>query len=384
MPVSAGPRSIARMRTSGSALRDRIPAIRSKLPVKAWVTDSRLLLAGKTALAVGIAWLVAPFVPGVADDYPYYAPLGALISMTPTLMGSVRVGLQTLVGLAVGIVLAGAVILFASPNVVTIALVVGIGVLVSGLRWLRESGGYAPVAALFVLIVGGGDAESYSVGYIVQMGVGIAVGLVVNFTIFPPLRVNAAVSGIRDFRTLLATHLDEMAEALVDTWPPKNEDWAQRSDTLRETADAVRDALRDAEETGKGNPRARLHQRDLGSDYADLYDLESITFHVRDMTDVIAGAIWERSFSAELPADLRGPLSDAMRAMGAVLESRNAGDDVDAAVAAADTALEEALARLDEQHDSSPSALSTAASVAVSARRILAIMAQRPNGAAAG
>ena len=384
MPVSAGPRSIARMRTSGSALRDRIPAIRSKLPVKAWVTDSRLLLAGKTALAVGIAWLVAPFVPGVADDYPYYAPLGALISMTPTLMGSVRVGLQTLVGLAVGIVLAGAVILFASPNVVTIALVVGIGVLVSGLRWLRESGGYAPVAALFVLIVGGGDAESYSVGYIVQMGVGIAVGLVVNFTIFPPLRVNAAVSGIRDFRTLLATHLDEMAEALVDTWPPKNEDWAQRSDTLRETADAVRDALRDAEETGKGNPRARLHQRDLGSDYADLYDLESITFHVRDMTDVIAGAIWERSFSAELPADLRGPLSDAMRAMGAVLESRNAGVDVDAAVAAADAALEEALARLDEQHDSSPSALSTAASVAVSARRILAIMAQRPNGAAAG
>jgi len=384
MPVSAGPRSIARMRTSGSALRDRIPAIRSKLPVKAWVTDSRLLLAGKTALAVGIAWLVAPFVPGVADDYPYYAPLGALISMTPTLMGSVRVGLQTLVGLAVGIVLAGAVILFASPNVVTIALVVGIGVLVSGLRWLRESGGYAPVAALFVLIVGGGDAESYSVGYIVQMGVGIAVGLVVNFTVFPPLRVNAAVSGIRDFRTLLATHLDEMAEALVDTWPPKNEDWAQRSDTLRETADAVRDALRDAEETGKGNPRARLHQRDLGSDYADLYDLESITFHVRDMTDVIAGAIWERSFSAELPADLRGPLSDAMRAMGAVLESRNAGDDVDAAVAAADTALEEALARLDEQHESSPSALSTAASVAVSARRILAIMAQRPNGAAAG
>ena len=380
MPVSAGPRSIARMRTSGSALRDRIPAIRSKLPVKAWVTDSRLLLAGKTALAVGIAWLVAPFVPGVADDYPYYAPLGALISMTPTLMGSVRVGLQTLVGLAVGIVLAGAVILFASPNVVTIALVVGIGVLVSGLRWLRESGGYAPVAALFVLIVGGGDAESYSVGYIVQMGVGIAVGLVVNFTVFPPLRVNAAVSGIRDFRTLLATHLDEMAEALVDTWPPKNEDWAQRSDTLRETADAVRDA----EETGKGNPRARLHQRDLGSDYADLYDLESITFHVRDMTDVIAGAIWERSFSAELPADLRGPLSDAMRAMGAVLESRNAGDDVDAAVAAADTALEEALARLDEQHESSPSALSTAASVAVSARRILAIMAQRPNGAAAG
>ena len=354
----------------------------SRVPVRAWVTDSRLLLAAKTSLAVGIAWFVAPFVPGVADDYPYYAPLGALISMTPTLMGSVRVGLQTLAGLAVGIVLAGAVIVFAAPNVLTISLVVGVGVLVSGIRWLRSSGGYAPVAALFVLIVGGGDAESYSVGYIVQMGVGIAVGLVVNFAIFPPLRVTAAVSGLRDFRTLLAGHLDEMADALVASWPPQNEEWAGRSDTLRETADAVREALRDAEETGKANPRARLHKRDLGGDYSDLYDLETIAFHVRDITDVVASAIWERSFRAELPADLRGPLGDAIRALGAVLEARNAGDGVDEAIATADAALEAALVRLDDKRDHAPSSLSAAASVAVSARRILAIMEQRPNGAA--
>jgi hypothetical protein len=364
------------MRTSASDLRTR-------LPVRAWVTNSRLLLAAKTALAVGIAWFVAPFVPGVADDYPYYAPLGALISMTPTLMGSVRVGLQTLVGLAVGIALAAAVIVFAAPNFLTIALVVGVGVLVSGLRWLRESGGYAPVAALFVLIVGGGNAESYSVGYIVQMAVGIAVGLVVNFAIFPPLRLTAAVSGLSDFRSLLATHLHEMADALVDSWPPQNEEWADRSDTLRETADAVRDALRDAEEAGKANPRARLHKRDLDSDYSDLYDLESITFHVRDITDVLAASIWQRSFAAELPPELREPLSDALRAIGGVLESRNAGDDAVAAVTAADSALESTLTRLDDQHDSVPSSLSTAASVAVSARRILAIMRERPNGAAA-
>ena len=364
------------MRISGSA-------VFSRLPVRAWVTDARLLLAAKTTLAVGIAWFVAPFVPGVADDYPYYAPLGALISMTPTLMGSVRVGLQTLAGLAIGILLAAAVIVFAEPNLITIPLVVGIGVLVSGSRWLLSSGGYAPVAALFVLIVGGGDPQSYSVGYIVQMAVGIAVGLVVNFTIFPPLRVNAAVTGLRDFRTLLAKHLDEMADALVDNWPPQNEQWALRSDSLRETADAVRAALRDAEETGKANPRARLYKRDLGGDYADLYDLETIAFHVRDITDVVAGAIWERSFTAELPEELRRPLSEAMRAMGAVLESRNAGDGVDDAVAQADGALEAALARLDDQRDHPPSALSAAASVAVSARRILAIMAQRPNGASA-
>jgi hypothetical protein len=55
-------------------------------PVQAWraaTAGPRLLLAAKTALAVGIAWTVAPFVPGVAEQYPYYAPLGALVSCTP-------------------------------------------------------------------------------------------------------------------------------------------------------------------------------------------------------------------------------------------------------------------------------------------------------------
>ena len=65
----------------------RVPRV-PRVPLKKWVTHSRVLLAAKTALAVGIAWLIAPLVPGVADDYPYYAPLGALVSMTPTMMGS--------------------------------------------------------------------------------------------------------------------------------------------------------------------------------------------------------------------------------------------------------------------------------------------------------
>jgi hypothetical protein len=360
----------------------------TKLPTrirwKAWITDARLLLAGKTSLAVGIAWLLAPLVPGVADEYPYYAPLGALISMSPTLMSSAKMGLQTLASLAIGIVLAGAVILLWEPNVVTIALVVGIGALIAGSRWLKAGGEYVPVAALFVLIVGGPNADAYSIGYIVQMTVGILVGLLVNALIFPPLRVTAAVLRLEELRGMLSRHLDEMAEALTENWPPEHEDWATRSDTLRATADSVRVAMGEADESRKGNPRARLHKRDLNQDYSDLYDLESITFHVRDLTDVIAGSIWDRSFDAELPEPLREPLADTLRAIGGVLVSRNAGEDVTGAVATAESALQTTLERLDRLGDSAPSELGTAASAAISARRIVAIMAQRPNGAAAG
>lgn len=352
---------------------------RARVPVRAWIGDARVLLAAKTALAVGVAWLIAPLVPGVADDYPYYAPLGALISMSPTLMGSVRVGVQTLVSLAIGILLAGAVIVLAEPNVVTIALVVGVASLVAGSRWLKAGGEYVPVAALFVLIIGGQNADAYSIGYVVQMSVGIVVGLVVNATVFPPITVGSAVARLGELRALLARHLEEMAEALVDRWPPEHDDWAGRSDALRDTADGVRQALRDAEESRKGNPRARRHKRDLGADYADLYDLEAITFHVRDLTDVLSAAIWKkRAFEADVPESLREPLAETFRAIGTVLETRNAGDDITPAVAAAEAALETAIAHLDEKSDSAHSSLGTAASVAFGARRILAIMRSAP------
>ena len=40
----------------------------------------RTLLALKAAVAAGLAWLVVLPFSGVADDYPYYAPLGAVVA----------------------------------------------------------------------------------------------------------------------------------------------------------------------------------------------------------------------------------------------------------------------------------------------------------------
>ena len=94
--------------------------------LKPSVTRSKLLLACKAALAVGIAWVVAPLMPGVVDEYPYYAPLGALLSMHSTLKGSAKYGLQILAGLALGILLAAIVLVVGAPNFLTISLVVAV------------------------------------------------------------------------------------------------------------------------------------------------------------------------------------------------------------------------------------------------------------------
>ncbi|MBG6237527.1 uncharacterized membrane protein YgaE (UPF0421/DUF939 family) [Mycetocola sp. CAN_C7] len=344
--------------------------------LKSWLVHPRLLLAVKTGVAVGIAWLIAPLMPGVADDYPYYAPLGALISMSPTLMSSVKHGVQTLAALAIGILLAGIVIFLAEPNVITISLVIGVGVLIAGSRWLTTGGDYVAVAALFVLIVGGQNADAYSIGYLVQMSVGITVGLAVNMIVLPPLNFSAAVLQLASFRTQLSTHMREIAAALVETWPPEHEQWAGRSGALAETADEVRAAVRHADESRRLNPRARLHQRDLNRDYEDLTALETMTFHVRDLTGVLSASIWEGPFPAELPEGLREPLSTTLCAVADVLIARNDGKDLTPSVTAADDALVTLLARLDDQSDLSPSSLSPAASVAMDLRRILAIMRQ--------
>jgi hypothetical protein len=231
-----------------------------------------------------------------------------------------------------------------------------------------------PVAALFVLIIGGPNADSYSIGYLVQMSVGITVGLLVNLLILPPLNFSGAVLKLAQFRTLLAKHLHDIGDALTESWPPEHEEWASRNETLVETADAVRAAVGDADESRKGNPRARLHKRDLGEDYRDLEALERITFYIRDLTEVLAAAIWDAPFHSEVPERLREPLSTTFHAVAEVLSIRNSGEDISDAIRAADSAADELIARLDEDHDSAPSTLSPVASVAMDLRRILAIM----------
>jgi len=346
--------------------------------LKAGVRHPELLLAAKAALAVGIAWSIAPYLPGVANDYPYYAPLGALVSMAPTLMGSVKNGLQTVAGLAIGVLLAGAVILLSEPNVFTISLVVGIGFLISGSRRITTAREFVPVTALFVLIVGGPNADSYSIGYLVQVCLGISVGLAVNLLILPPLRQDAAAAELSRFRTTLARHLREISEALTESWPPEHEAWATRGDMLSRTASEVRAAVMHADESRKGNPRALIHRRDLLAAYDDVAALETASFHVRNLTDVLAGAVWGDPLPVEVPAELRPSLGAAIRSVARILDEWDSGTGVLAPPRdEAEAELQSLRAELERQRHSGAEEISAAAAIDMDLRRIL--VALRPS-----
>jgi len=281
----------------------------------------RLQLAAKAALAAGLAFLIAPLMPGAAANYPYYAPLGALVAMYHNVAGSVRQGFQALAGLTMGIGLAVILVNIADPSPLTVALFMGIGVLLGGLPGIGSGSDWIPTAALLVLLVGGSNADDFSFGYLVQMGAGVAVGIAVNFLVFPPLHLKAAAASLDELRLALGRQLTDMGAALEEEWPPEHEEWSRRSDELASAARTVRHLVKEADASRRANPRRKLHPRDIDRDYRNLRELERVTFHIQDMTDVLSDVIWESDVPYTVPLQDNGPLAGAITATGELLRS---------------------------------------------------------------
>lgn len=94
--------------------------------------NPRFGMAVRDAAAASVSWGLVTALPGFAADYPYYAPLGAVIATSTTVAGSMRQSWQTVAAIALGAGLALAIDQLLGRNLGTVAAVVGIGVLFGG------------------------------------------------------------------------------------------------------------------------------------------------------------------------------------------------------------------------------------------------------------
>jgi uncharacterized membrane protein YccC len=330
---------------------------------------ARLILAGKTALAAGVAWFIGQLLPEV-DQYSYYAPLGALIVMMPTLMGSLRSTAQMILGLGLGILLAWAVILSPMPGAVSVALAVGLGVVLAGISGLGTGSDYVPIAALFVLVVGGANPDEFSVGYLLQMGLGMLVGIVINIVVFPPLWRRESSRAISGLRRDLATILDDAAAAIEGPdFDPKAS--LRALDNLEHTVRATKPLVTEAAESRLLNVRAWRHPYDTEEDFGDLTALDRVADHVRTMIEDTRAV----GRSDELPA-LSGSIREILARLGALVSAWDARRDG----AAERAAVERAAAQFDKAiraaGDATP-ALTRAMGVSLDAQRVAAVIAER-------
>jgi uncharacterized membrane protein YgaE (UPF0421/DUF939 family) len=355
--------------------RDRTPQIRSAVSYAARLANQpRLLLAAKTSLAAVLAWVLAPYVPFAENQYSYYAPLGAMVTMNPTITRSAKVGVQVLAGLAIGIglsVCGVAALRLGVPGVVVLAVIVGIGVLLGGVRALGAGQNWVAFAALFVLLAAGGDRDTFSVSYLVTMAFGVLVGIVVNLVVLPPLYLRRASERLSHLRDALAGVLEEAADA-VSSGGIGADRFDDALTALSQTSSAVTTDVEEADESASANPRRRRHRHEQDENDRRLAALERSAFLTRELLDLLPDVDeMPEMHGSGLQSTRRDALAEAIRRVGSVVAAPLGDATAEGRLREATSAVTAYAETLDETRTAGRRDAAAATAVELTLRRML-------------
>jgi uncharacterized membrane protein YgaE (UPF0421/DUF939 family) len=244
----------------------------------------------RAAVAAGLAWQVAILLPPLLSEYAYYAPLGAVIAVHPTIADSASAAWRTVFAILMGFALAFAVyeLTRAVPNALTIALIVALAVAIEQWRRvLREQASWVSFAAVLMITVGSGAPGPYVLRYAGLTLVGAVIGVLVTAVLFPPLQLTQAVEQIARTRAALASHLIDIADTLRDGRVPDTSEWTDRNRRLDGSLDAMRVAADRVERARRANPRARRWQGRAGEIREESRAVDRVAVLVDDLTSLV-------------------------------------------------------------------------------------------------
>ncbi len=328
----------------------------------------------KTAAAVAIAWALVHPLPGVADHYPYYAPLGALLAVSGTVTASVRDSAKVVVAMLLGAPVAWAFDLLLPTNVATLAAVVALATLLSRWRWLGNQAGWAPVAAMFVMIVGRGDPGQYIAAYVGLIAFGAVIGVAVDL-LLPSLPLNATQSAVERLRNALADQLNDLADGLRLEGPPTGEQWEQRRRGVAPLTDQMQRTVNHMAEARRANWRAGRWRAEADRQYCQARALEQLAWLVQDLTTLVTGEERAGLDRVAMGPSVRPLAADTLEAMADTLRSVQGNTGDPKLLRRTDSALRRLVEEIRKIRHRTGDDMFTAGDVVVTVRKALASLA---------
>lgn len=221
-----------------------------------WAEAAQL---AKTVGAAVVAWVLAVRVLHLSQAF--MAPWAALLTVHATVFGTLQRATQQAGASVLGVLIAfGAWQLFGVSAIAlgTAVLVAGLAGSVPGLRAPMTTA----TTAVVVLTTGYIGNSAMLADRLIDTGIGIAVGLLVNLLVWPPLRDRAAARQIDIIDDRLGELLTKIAgELRRDCATDAADSWIAQTDRLDDEVDRAWHALEEARQSGRLNLRRAVPER---------------------------------------------------------------------------------------------------------------------------
>ncbi|MEU8350758.1 aromatic acid exporter family protein [Streptomyces sp. NPDC048845] len=273
-----------------------------------------VIQALKAAAAAILAWIVSSWL--LADSLALMAPWVAVVLVQATVYRSVAQGVQQLLAIAFGTVLAtGALALLGHP-VAAMAVVLPLTVLVGNWPRLGHQGIYSATSALFT--VSAGEASAGDAGErLLAALLGAAIGIGINALVRPPSYLRdsrKAVGGVVDE---VGDILDEIADGMEEPWEYERAvRWYDRAHRLPGMIRDVRTSLAWSRESTRLNPERRWKSEisRLTPAYEEaLETLAHVADHVGALTRNLLDAADRRTSDPQPGSEVTGPYAGFLR-----------------------------------------------------------------------
>lgn len=236
-----------------------------------------LIQVVKSVLAATFAWWLSGAV--LDSQMAFLAPWTALLTVHATVYRSLSRGVQSTVASTIGVGISFLIGNFLGVSLWTFALALFVGLAGARLSWIRDEGVAIATTAIFVLGAGFDSQQPLLTDRILEIALGVAVGLVVNLIVIPPVRDQQAARYVDSINRQMGDVLVDMASEFSRSWDTDQaENWFSETEAMSRELNSAWQSVRFARESRRINPRVRLPLRGgrANPNPAEAEDYESI------------------------------------------------------------------------------------------------------------